>query len=98
MREGYKNKNRNDEEKSNALEKREDIRDRMITDGHLRFADDAEKEKAVKNDHVLDAVICCVAAADYLRGPAVKPSEDEKKRARKEGWIWVAEKQGSRSN
>ncbi len=37
-------------------------------------------------DHVLDAVIACVAAADYVRGEVVAP--EDLKVAKTEGWIW----------
>ncbi len=41
-------------------------------------------------DHALDAVLCCVAAADYARGDVLTPeaagiAQDV---ARREGWIW----------
>ena len=42
----------------------------------------------VKNSpHALDAVICTVAAADFLSGTCIPIRDMEK--ARKEGWIWV---------
>jgi len=42
---------------------------------------------AIANDDALDAAICCVAAADFLRGLAFEPPDVDI--ARKEGWIWV---------
>ena len=41
-------------------------------------------------DHVLDAVLCCVAAADYARGHALTPAgaSVDDALARREGWIW----------
>jgi len=46
--------------------------------------------RAVRNEHVLDSVVCCIAALDFLEGHAISPTmkEDEDK-ATKEGWIWV---------
>lgn len=44
-------------------------------------------EGALASDHLLDAILCCVAARDYLQGPVLEP-EDES-RAAVEGWIWV---------
>ncbi|MEL6614251.1 MAG: DUF429 domain-containing protein [Bacteroidota bacterium] len=45
---------------------------------------------AIATDHGLDAVLCCLAAADYARGDVLTPEaagvSDE--RARREGWIW----------
>jgi len=44
-------------------------------------------------DHVLDAVLCCVAAVDYARGRVLTPAEAgvDEARARREGWIWFAD-------
>jgi len=39
-----------------------------------------------KNDDALDAAICVLAGADFLRGEAAEPPDIET--ARKEGWIW----------
>ena len=85
MKEGYK------KDKG----QREEVRNLMMSEGYVEFADEAEKAKAVRNDHMLDAVVCCLAAADYLRGPVVEPSKAEERFARKEGWIWVADKTGN---
>lgn len=41
------------------------------------------------NPHALDAVLCVLAAADYLRGLAVPPSIEQTMLSRREGWIWV---------
>ena len=35
----------------------------------------------------LDAIVCLLAARDFLNGDALPPEDDEM--ARKEGWIWV---------
>lgn len=40
-----------------------------------------------ENDDALDAVICVLAGADFLRGDVYKPADLEI--AKKEGWIWV---------
>ena len=40
-------------------------------------------------DHRLDAVMCAVAARDFLLGESITPSELQMEAARKEGWIWV---------
>lgn len=48
---------------------------------------------AGSTDHALDAVVCCLAAADFLEPDVVGPkSAREWELAKKEGWIWVAEK------
>lgn len=45
------------------------------------------REEALASDHVLDAILCCLAARDYVGGRVFEP-EDEA-RAAVEGWIWV---------
>jgi hypothetical protein len=47
---------------------------------------DSVAAKAIANDHVLDAVICLVAAADFLAGSCALPADADS--ARREGWIW----------
>jgi predicted RNase H-like nuclease len=47
------------------------------------------REAAISSDHVADAVITLVAAADFLAGRC--PGPDEPERAYQEGWIWVRE-------
>jgi len=55
--------------------------------GRLRFRPHAVQE--VRNEHVLDAVLCCLAALDFLEGKTIAPAADHVEKARKEGWIWV---------
>jgi hypothetical protein len=40
------------------------------------------------SDHLLDAALCCLAAADFLRGDVISP--DDLSLAEREGWIWVS--------
>jgi len=48
------------------------------------------KEEGLENEHVLDSVLCAIAAVDFLEERALTPQTDEEKAlARKEGWIWV---------
>ena len=56
----------------------------------LRLADGV-REAAVETDHALDAVLCCVAAADYARGVVLTPGAAgvDPARVRREGWIWI---------
>lgn len=55
----------------------------------LRFEEGTD-EKAAETDHALDAVVCCLAAADFLTGEVIRPkSVRERTLAEKEGWIWV---------
>lgn len=53
---------------------------------HLTIAE-AERNKLEKSADMIDAVICVLAAADFLAGKCMKP--ENPKEARKEGWIWV---------
>jgi len=48
---------------------------------------DGVDEKMRANEHVRDAVVCVLAAADFVRGEASPP--ENMKLAKKEGWIWV---------
>ncbi len=49
-------------------------------------------EERLANEHLLDSVLCVLAAVDFLRGDVIHPQTDEEKAAaRKEGWIWVRE-------
>lgn len=62
------------------------------SDLEIRF-ENASDEDAGKTDHALDAVVCCLAAADFMKPDVVGPkSAREWKLAKREGWIWVAEK------
>ena len=44
---------------------------------------------ALASDDALDAVVCVVAAAAFVRGEALAPPAALGKLARREGWIWV---------
>jgi predicted RNase H-like nuclease len=44
------------------------------------------RDLLVENDHLLDAVICTLAAADFARGQALSP--ENRDNAEREGWIW----------
>lgn len=41
----------------------------------------------VESPDALDAIICILAAADFLRGHCIAPEDEH--RAKAEGWIWV---------
>lgn len=40
----------------------------------------------VEDADIMDAVVCALAAADFARGHAIAPQD--RKQARREGWIW----------
>ena len=49
----------------------------------------SHQERMLNTPHVLDAVVCILAALDFLTGDARGPENGlERKRAEKEGWIW----------
>jgi len=45
------------------------------------------------NDHLLDAVLCCIAARDFADSRVIQPSRQDP--TAKEGWIWVAPRAGT---
>lgn len=45
----------------------------------------------LETDDGLDAAVCVLAGADFLRGMAVAPGVDQAELVRKEGWIWCRE-------
>jgi hypothetical protein len=51
------------------------------------YFEKSESEKNINSAHALDAVVCVVAASDFLLEKCIPVSDIEK--ARKEGWIWV---------
>ena len=59
----------------------------MTIVGGERSAD--VRDEATRTDHALDAVICCLAGADFLTGEVIAPKPEQRTLAEKEGWIWV---------
>ncbi len=45
------------------------------------------KDACISDANALDAVICLLAASDFLQGKCIQP--DDLELAKKEGWIWV---------
>lgn len=41
------------------------------------------------SDHALDALLCVLAGADFVRGDVIAPTPAELRVARREGWIWL---------
>jgi predicted RNase H-like nuclease len=60
---------------------------KLQQDGRLSFA--AGVSKAISNEHVLDAVLCCVAGLDFLEGKGMAPGVQDTELVLREGWIWV---------
>ena len=44
----------------------------------------------IESDHIFDAALCALAAADFARGNVIAPANLP--RAKKEGWIWAKPK------
>ncbi len=63
------------------------VRERLLAElgGELEIASGALA--AVENADAFDAMLCVVAARDFLSGNAMPPEDAEL--ARQEGWIWV---------
>lgn len=53
---------------------------------HL-FDDDIDL--MIDNDDALDAVICVLAAIDFLKQDVIEPDKSQMNLVKKEGWIWV---------
>ena len=56
-----------------------------------------QTERAIASDHVLDAVACVIAGADFAAGRAMAPPPELEAAARREGWIWIRHPQALRS-
>jgi len=75
--------------KSRDVEERAVARRKIIDTLRTEIAVDEEMEgKMLASDHVLDAVLCCLGAADFLAGNVVVPNDLELELAHTEGWIW----------
>lgn len=77
---GYKGKGRTETATREAL--LDTLADEVRCGGGVR-------ESAAATDHVLDAILCGLAGADFLADRGIRPDDDERERARHEGWIWV---------
>ncbi|MFO7891616.1 MAG: DUF429 domain-containing protein [bacterium] len=72
---GYKNQKN--------IKKRKDILKKLQT--YIKIEDN--NDKITETSHSLDAVICVLAASDFLRGDCIPPPEELS--VEKEGWIWI---------
>jgi len=76
---------------------REDVINRLNLDDNMWPSEDVTKSRFVfEDEHVFDAVLCVMTAADFVKGHAISPEDAEidgvkvgMKRAKKEGWIWI---------
>jgi predicted RNase H-like nuclease len=47
-------------------------------------------KRATENEHVLDSILCIIAATDFLEGKVIRPvTSEETELSKKEGWIWI---------
>lgn len=60
-------------------------------ESHMKFL--VELENAENNADVLDAIVCVLSGADFLRDRSYIPEDCGE--ALKEGWIWVKRKEGA---
>lgn len=81
--EGYKGS------KAKHRKGREGLTADLATNDRLRGIAGDVRVQMEETDHALDAVVCCLAAADFLRGDAMPPEPKQAPFAKKEGWIWV---------
>lgn len=65
-----------------------DLRNEMVAGLREHGRLDCDVALLTADADVLDAVVCTLAAADFLSGRAMAP--EDQVLARKEGWIWVA--------
>lgn len=61
---------------------------RRLLDALAREVALPHSELLLATDHALDAVLCLVAAMDYVRGDVVPPPAAQLEQVRREGWIW----------
>ena len=71
---------------SNYKGREDEQRRAEMLDGLGVQLSDSLAKAETETDHVLDAIICCVAADDYARGHALIPTD--RALAVREGWIW----------
>jgi hypothetical protein len=69
-----------------------DVRNEIMVGlhGHLELRLQLELA-LIRDADILDAVVCVLAGADFLRGAAVPPPAIDPTIVTKEGWIWVRE-------
>ncbi len=70
-----------------AKEDASGIRKIIVSSLHTKIDLQGLAPELIANADVLDAVVCILAALDFLSGEVIAPTEPDL--ARKEGWIWV---------
>lgn len=77
--------------------RREQLTAQMAKNDHLSGVAGVSTEMQ-ETDHALDAIVCCLATADFLRGDAIPPDPDQVALAKKEGWIWAKQNPHARTS
>ncbi len=90
--ESYKKNGEGQRVRENIMDKIKDI---------MEFRNGTETI-VTKDDHHLDAVLCVLAAADFVRGEVHKPEDEvhtpeDEEAVRKEGWIWFYKPSGEKT-
>lgn len=62
---------------------------KLVDTGQLASLPDAVQRRTARDADVLDAVLCLVAARDFLRGECSAPAPADRDQAMREGWIWL---------
>lgn len=73
----------------NETSGRAQIADALAHAGLLDKLTPQVSERATATDDVLDAILCMVAARDFMMGECVPPGEAHLDQVQREGWIWL---------
>lgn len=89
---GYKSRKKEEPGQPGALVARRALVQQIR--GEVEMKSDLAKQMAT-TDHLIDAALCVLAAADFARGDVMPPATDQKQVALQEGWIWARPKQAT---
>lgn len=68
---------------------RAEILERLVSAGLLASLPDAVQRRTAREADALDAILCLVAARDFVRGECSAPAPSDRAQAAREGWIWL---------
>lgn len=75
--------------KSDESSARVQIVQNLVREGLVETLSQEVHRRALLDADVLDAILCMVAARDFLHGECNPPNPGHAEQARREGWIWV---------
>ncbi|MFO1493338.1 MAG: DUF429 domain-containing protein [Lysobacterales bacterium] len=75
--------------KTNESGARAQILQTLVSAGLLGSLPDAVQRRTAREADVLDAILCLVAARDFLQGKCSAPAPADRDQAAREGWIWL---------